>query len=368
MKGQANRPCVALVFGTRPEIIKLSPVIRELEARRIHFELIHSNQHYSYKLDRVFFEELGLPRPSINLHVGSGEHGRQTGLALDRIEVVLKKIKPQVVIVQGDTNTALAGSLAAAKLHIPLAHIEAGLRSKDRRMPEEVNRVLSDHCSDILFAPTKAALLNLANEGIEEKKIFVTGNTVVDAIYQNLLLACKSLILSNLGLEAKSYVLSTLHRSESVDQSSVLSSIIRGLEQIRDSTGLRVVLPIHPRTKKNLRSFGIKAKNISIIEPLGYLDFLWLEKNAKLVMTDSGGVQEEACTLHVKCVTLRENTERPESIKVGANIVSGYHSDKIVKCALKMIKKRSKWKNPFGDGRSAKRIVSTIYKQYLQPA
>lgn len=357
-KESATHRSVALVFGTRPEIIKLSPIIRELIRRHIAFKLIHSNQHYSYELDQIFFEDLKLPRPNFCLEVGSGEQGEQTAHALARIEAVLIETRPSAVVVQGDTNTCLAGSLAAAKLHVPLFHVEAGLRSKDRRMPEEINRVASDHCSDFLFAPTQAAADNLFREGIEQSKIKVTGNTIVDAVQQNIELARKSTILGDLRLEEKSYVLATLHRAENVDDESILRSILLGLEQVQNKTGLPIILPIHPRTRKNMELFGIKPKDLILIDPVGYLDFLWLERNARLIMTDSGGIQEEACILQVPCVTLRDNTERPESVEAGANIVAGCKPREITKSALAMMERRSSWKNPFGDGHASERIVS----------
>ncbi len=351
---------IALVFGTRPEIIKLAPIIRELARRDIAFELIHSNQHYSYDLDRVFFEDLKLPKPNFNLEVGSGEQGEQTAHALARIEAVLKETAPSAVIVQGDTNTTLAASLAAAKLHIPLFHVEAGLRSKDRRMPEEINRIVSDHCSDFLFAPTQIAADNLCREGIEESKIKVTGNTIVDAVQENIGLARQSTILNDMSLEKQSYLLATLHRAENVDNESILTSIMLGLEQLQNETNLPVVLPLHPRTKKTMEHFGIKPRDLMIIDPIGYLDFLNLEGHARLVLTDSGGVQEEACILQVPCVTLRNSTERPESVTVGANVVAGCKTSEITQSALAMMDRRSSWKNPFGDGKASERIVTQI--------
>lgn len=351
---------VAIVFGTRPEIIKLSPIIRELNKRHLPFCLIHSNQHYSYDLDRIFFKDLDLPEPNFNLNVGSGEQGQQTARALGKLESLFTDIDPSVVVVQGDTNTVLAGSLAAAKMHIPLFHVEAGLRSWDKRMPEELNRILSDHCSDRLFAPTQSAASNLIRESIDPSKIEVTGNTIVDAVSQNLQLASKSTVLSDMRLESEPYILATLHRSENVDDGSILSSILLGLEQVQNKTGFKVVFPIHPRTKKNLEFFDIEITDLMMVDPVGYLDFLWLEKNARLVMTDSGGVQEESCILNIPCVTLRESTERPESVEVGANMVIGCKSHDIATGALTMLERIPRWINPFGDSHAAERIVSSI--------
>ena len=351
---------IALIFGTRPEIIKLSPVIREFVRRQIPLQLIHSNQHYSHELDWIFFRDLNLPAPDINLGVGSGEQGAQTALALTRIEAVLIQTRPSAVIVQGDTNTMLAGSLAAAKLHIPLFHVEAGLRSRDKRMPEEINRIVADHCSDFLFAPTQIAANNLIREGIDEGKIEVTGNTIVDAVNQNLEMSSKSTLLTDAGIEKNSYILATLHRAENVDEPSTLASIFLGLEQVQNKIGIPVVLPIHPRTKKNMERFGIHPGDLVLMSPVGYLDFLWLEKNARIILTDSGGVQEEACILRVRCVTLRDSTERPETVEVGANIVAGCKPSGIVHSTLRMIERKPNWANPFGRGDASEKVVTRV--------
>ncbi len=318
---------IAIILGTRPEIIKLSPIIRECERRKLDYCIVHTGQHYSYEMDRIFFDELKLPLPGYHLDVGSGSHGRQTGKMLAGIEDILAKEAPDMVYVQGDTNTVLAGALAAAKLHIRIGHVEAGLRSFDRSMPEEVNRVMTDHVSDLLFAPTAASKELLLKEGIPENRIFVTGNTIVDAVRENLRLAGKKL-LQNLGLSPKSYLLSTLHRQENVDDRARLTEIFKGLGLVSGECGLPVVLPVHPRTRKMIEAFGLKIpENIRLAEPVGFLEFLEAESNARLVLTDSGGVQEECCILGVPCVTLRENTERPETVQAGANVIAGYRSD-----------------------------------------
>lgn len=346
-----------IILGTRPEIIKMSPIIRECEKQGLDYFLIHTGQHYSYEMDKIFFEELKLPQPKYYLDVGSGNHGAQTGKMLTKIEDVLSKEKPNIVYVQGDTNTVLAGALAASKLHIKIGHVEAGLRSFDRSMPEEINRVIADHISDYLFTPTETGKELLLKEGIPESKIFVTGNTIVDAVNENIKIANNSNVLSQLGLNPQEYMLSTLHRQENVDDKARLSEIFKGLESVSEKYKMPIVLPLHPRTKKMVKEFGLQLpQGVQTIEPLGFMEFLKLEANAKLVLTDSGGIQEECCILGVPCVTLRENTERPETVCVGANILAGYKSDSIVDSAS-IMNKNNNWKNPFGDGRAGERII-----------
>jgi UDP-N-acetylglucosamine 2-epimerase (non-hydrolysing) len=355
---------IFIILGTRPEIIKISPIIRECIRRKLNFSILHTNQHYSENLDKIFFKELNLPKPKYNLNVGSGTHAEQTAKILVGVEKILLKEKPDIVLVEGDTNTVLAGALAAAKLHIKVGHIEAGLRSYYKEMPEEINRILTDHCSDLLFVPTKKAKDILLNEGIPSKNIFVTGNTVVDAIFQNLKLAEKeSKILKKLNLSKREYFLMTAHRAENVDNKEKLRGILKGADMVSKKFSLPVIYPIHPRTRKMLKNFKLAIpKSIKLIEPLGYLDFLKLENNAKLILTDSGGMQEESCIIKVPCVTLRDNTERPESIEVGSNLLSGADSLRILKCVSKMLNKNRKWKNPFGSGKAAEKILKIIQK------
>lgn len=348
---------IAVVLGTRPEIIKMSPIIRALDKLSANF-ILHTGQHYSFNMDRTFFEQLELPAPKYNLNVGSGTHGEETGKMLMRIEKILVEEKPDVVLVEGDTNTVLAGALAAAKQGIRVGHVEAGLRSYDRSMPEEINRLLTDHISNLLFAPTDGARENLLKEGIGQNRIHVTGNTIVDAVYQNLKLAEHR----DLGLEAGGYLLLTLHRQENVDNPQKLSKIMKSLEALFQRFEKPIICPIHPRTKKRLEEFKIKVPaGIKIMEPLDYLSFLKLESGASLILTDSGGVQEEACILKVPCVTLRDNTERQETLKVGANAIAGTEPDVIVKKASEMLKSRREWENPFGDGHAAERILNIIF-------
>lgn len=361
----------AFVFGTRPEIIKLAPVIRAFERRGIEPLIVHTGQHYDYEMSKIFLEELELHKIDYHLEVGSGTQAYQTGIAMIKIEEVLMEEKPDVTLVQGDTNTVLAGALASVKLRIPVAHVEAGLRSFDRTMPEEINRILADHASEILFAPTEDAKKNLEREGIVEG-VYVVGNTIVDAVLQNSEIAeRKSRILETLGLEPKEYALLTAHRAENTDSEENLKKLV----EIIESLPIPVVYPVHPRTEKRLKSFGLwerlEAKeHVVLTKPLGYLDFLKLQKNAKFVLTDSGGVQEESIILNVPCLTLRYNTERPETIKAGGNVLVGLEKDRVLCYVDKLLNdeefygRMASAKNPFGDGKAGERIVEILLTLY----
>ena len=356
---------IAIILGTRPEIIKMAPIIRECEQRKLDYFVLHTGQHYSHQMDSIFFKQLELPDVRYNLDVGSASHAEQTGRIMAGVEKVLMDERPDVVLVQGDTNTVLAGALAASKLHIKAGHVEAGLRSYDRTMPEEINRIVADHISDYLFAPTENSQENLRKEGIAEEKIWVTGNTIVDAVYQNLEIAKRKVnVLADLGLKQKEYFLVTAHRQENVDSRERLGEIIKGLQLVAREFGLSVVFPVHPRTRKMAAEFGFEfdGNGIKVIEPLGFLEFLQLEANARLALTDSGGVQEETCILGVPCVTLRENTERPETVDVGANMLTGTGSQRIVDSVRKMLDTREGWKNPFGDGDTGHKIIQILGK------
>ncbi len=364
---------IAIIYGTRPEIIKLAPIVRECEKRGVLFFCIHSGQHYSYEMDEVFFDELNLQEPKYKLEIGQkgiAGHGGQTGVMLTEIEKILLDEKPSVVVVQGDTNTVLAGALSAVKIpynngeRIHVAHVEAGLRSYDERMPEETNRVIVDHISNFLFTPTKSEEDILLDEGISNNKIFTVGNTIVDMVIQSVDLAKeKSKILQNLNLNKDKYILLTLHRQENVDSKEVFADIVSGLSLVIEETKLPIIFPIHPRTQKKLNEFGIQLPGgVQTIKPIGYLDFISLEKNSALILTDSGGLQEEACILQVPCVTLRNNTERPETIDVGANVIAGTKPSDILRGVKESIKKERGWENPFGDGKSAKKIIDIITK------
>jgi len=353
----------AVILGTRPEIIKMSPIIRELEKRGLDYFILHTGQHYSYELDKVFFEQLKLPSADYNLEVGSSSHGEQTGKMLAGIEKILLREKPDVILVEGDTNTVLAGALAASKLHIKVGHVEAGLRSFYKGMPEEINRVLTDHCSDYLFAPTDVARENLLREGVDSEKIFVTGNTIVDAVYQNLELVDSE--NNVLDVDPKEYILVTSHRQENVDIKDRFEGIIRGLELVYKEYGLPIIYPIHPRARKMLKQFGLETNGVKLVEPLDYLSFLYLESKARLVLTDSGGVQEETCILGVPCVTLRDNTERPETLEVGSNILVGTDPSRILEGVGIMMNKDNGWVNPYGDGKASRKIVDILEKELM---
>lgn len=355
---------LSIILGTRPEVIKMSPVIRECERKNLDYFILHTGQHYSYNMNKIFFEQLSLPEPRYNLDVGSGSHAEETARILIGIEKILLKENSDIVLIEGDTNTVLAGALAASKLHIKVGHIEAGLRSYDKRMPEEINRILTDHISDYLLAPTEKAKKILLKEGISEDKIFVTGNTIVDAVFQSLKIANEKIaILNKLSLQPKNYFLVTLHREENVDNKERFTRILKSLDQLGSEFYLPVIYPIHPRSQKRMKEFNIKTDYVKLIQPVDFLSFLQLESNARLVLTDSGGVQEESCILDIPCVTLRDSTERPETLEVGANILAGNNSDKILESAKLMVNKGNNWINPFGDGRAGKRIIEILEGQ-----
>lgn len=355
---------VAIILGTRPEIIKMDSIIKECKNRGIRFFIVHTNQHYTKEMDTVIFENLGLPKPKYNLGVGSGIHGLQTGKMLSAIEEALLKEKPTHVLVHGDTNTTLAGALAARKLNIPVGHIEAGLRSFDHAMPEEVNRVLVDHMSDFLFAPTETAKKNLLNEGIPSKNIFITGNTVVDAILNHKNLVDQNTeVFKRHHVISKSYALVTIHRPSNVDDRRAFRNILTALGSIHKKTRMPIIYPIHPRSQKMMETFSISVPiGVRLTSPLSFFDFVALEKHARIILTDSGGIQEEACVFGVPCVTLRFNTERPESLQVGSNILVGNETTKIVAGTTKMLKRRPLWENPFGDGKAGKKIINILVK------
>lgn len=352
---------VAVILGTRPEIIKMAPVIRALPKQGATPLVIHTGQHYSYEMDRLFFEDLALPEADHNLEVGSGRQGEQTGRMLARIEATLLEESPEAVLVQGDTNTVLAGALAAAKLHIPVGHVEAGLRSFDRTMPEELNRILADHLSSWLFAPTERAAARLRDEGVADARVSVTGNTIVDAVEHAAQQAReRSDVSRRLDLEGDGYLLLTAHRQENVDDAHRFQGVLAGAARAAEALGREVVYPIHPRARKMLDRFGLDVGPIRLVEPVGFLDFLELERRAHLVLTDSGGVQEETCILRVPCVTLRDNTERPETVEVGGNVLAGTDPGRIEAASRRMAAVSRDWPNPFGDGHAAERIARAV--------
>ena len=368
---------ICCILATRPEIIKCSPLIKLFQKEKVNFFLIHTGQHYSNNLDKIFFKDLNLPKPKYNLQIKSKSpilEAEHTGKMMIKLESIILKEMPDCVIVHGDTNTALAGSLTVRKLftktnflkkQIKLAHLEAGLRSFDNLMPEEINRIVSDHLADILYTPTKISYNKLKKESLHlRKKILITGNTVVESVKKNISLAKKFNTLKKFNLKEKKYFLVTLHRPETVDNLVRLKTIISTLNQLSKKYRLPVIFPIHPRTQKNLNNFKIKVKNIKFVEPTNYVHFLNLQKSAKLVFTDSGGVQEESCILQTPCVTLRKNTERPETVMVGANVVAGYNSNNILKCSKKMMNKKHNWKIPLGSGSASKIILKHLKSIY----
>lgn len=352
---------IAILVGTRPEIIKMAPVIRECQKRKLDYFIIHSKQHYSEKLDGIFFSELDLPAPKYNLNVGSGGHANQTGRILIALEPILISEPPDVLLVQGDTNTVVAGALAARKLNIKVGHIEAGLRSFDQTMPEESNRIIADHISDYLFAVTDLQVGHLKGEGLPDSKIFKVGNTIVDALLSHRVQAEKnSRILSELKLEKKGYYLLTSHRAANVDDPDALKELIQLVAKLPG----KVCWPIHYRTQRVLKENNIDLPaHLIWTEPVGYSDFLNLLSNSTAVITDSGGVQEEACILGIPCVTIRDRTERPETVEVGANVLVHRNAEAMVAALNRPMKP---WANPFGDGHTAERILDVITGQHVQ--
>lgn len=368
---------IAVVLGTRPEIIKMAPIVDEIIKRGIDLTFIHTGQHYDKEMSDNFFRDLEIPVPDYNINVGSGSHGKQTALMMSGIEDILINEKPDIVLVQGDTNAVLAGALVASKLHIAVGHVEAGLRSFDMTMPEEVNRRVCDVTSTMYFIPTEQSAINLLAEGYSRKNLFITGNTVVDACFRHLEIAKKHGFeeesLANLDIDNMDNILTlTMHRAENVDNKSRVTNIINALKEL---TEMNIIFPIHPRTKKTLQNFGLfgelnNLNHVHIIKPIGYLDFLQLISKSTLILTDSGGLQEEAITLDVPVLTLRYNTERPETVTVGGNILVGSDKEVILEYANKILddkKFADKMKNainPYGQGDAAIKTVDAIQDFY----
>lgn len=362
---------IGIVLGTRPEIIKMASVIDEINNTGNECIIIHTGQHYDEEMSKQFFIDLKLQLPKYNIGSGSGTALQQISKIILELETIISEENIDIILVQGDTNAVLAGALAANKLKIPVGHVEAGLRSFDKNMPEEINRILADNCSSIFFVPTKETAINLQNEGINHDAIHVTGNTIVDACYRNLDIAIeKSKIKEEIDFE--DFIVLTLHRAENVDDVNRLESIVNSLININHD----IIFPIHPHTKKSLKKYGlydkiINAEHIQTIKPVGYLDFLYLLSNSKLVLTDSGGVQEEAITLNVPCITLRYNTERPETILAGGNVLAGTNEEEIMESINNILNnkdvydKMSNAVNPYGDGNSSK-IILNIIKEYFE--
>jgi UDP-GlcNAc3NAcA epimerase len=351
---------VATVVGARPQFIKCAPLSRVLRESSVEV-LIHTGQHYDNNMSDLFFRDLEIPDPDYNLGVGSGTHGEQSGEILKRIEAVLLKEKPDCLVVFGDTNSTLAGALAAAKLCIPVAHVEAGLRSFNRRMPEEINRVVTDHLSSVLFCPTETSVGNLAREGITQG-VHLVGDVMYDALLANSRRAeVKSTLLEQLGLQPKAYYLATVHRAENTDDPKLLDAIVEGLRRI--SRIFPVVWPVHPRTRKVLAAYGLEqgdGESFRILSPVSYLDMLSLEKQAKGILTDSGGVQKEAYWLGVPCITLRRETEWVETVEAGWNTLAGTNPEAIFAATTKPAPPPASLDHLFGDGRAAEKIVRAL--------
>lgn len=370
---------IATILGTRPEIIKMAPIIAEINARGIDHVVLHTGQHYDKEMSDNFFRDLEIPAPEYNIHVGSGTHAKQTGLMMEGIEKILLDEKPDIVLVQGDTNAVLSGALVCAKLHIAVGHVEAGLRSFDMTMPEEVNRRVADICTAMYFIPTENSAINLLSEGFSRKNLMITGNTVVDACFRHLEIAKKrgfgEQSLIDLDIDNMDNILTlTMHRAENVDIKERVTDIIEALKELSD---MNIIFPIHPRTKNTLKNFGLfdelnDLEHVHIIKPIGYLDFLLLTSKSTLILTDSGGLQEEAITLDIPALTLRYNTERPETVEVGGNILVGADKEAILENANKILNDREfadrmkQAPNPYGHGDAAIKTVDAIEKYYSE--
>lgn len=352
----------ALIFGTRPEIIKMSPFIKEAEARGLDFFIIHTGQHYSASLDKVFWDNFALPEAKYNLRVGSGTPAEQVGKMMVCIEQVLVKEKPDYVTVYADVNTALAGALVAAKLNIPIIQMEAGLRSFDRSMPEEINRLVVDRLAAHYFAPTELQREHLKKENVTEN-VFVVGNLIADVVPKILPLALeRSTILNRLNLTKGNYFLVTIHRAGAVDIRENFENILAGLALVANEYKLPVIYPIHPHSEKNVVLFGLNIPSgVRLIPPADYFDFLALSANAKLILSDSGGIQEEAAIMRVPLVTVRENTERQETIVLGSNMLAGFDPRQILAAVKEMSARPRNWQHPYGTN-VAKKMLDIIEK------
>jgi UDP-N-acetylglucosamine 2-epimerase len=364
-----------IILGARPQFIKSAPIVHELlKTRDVKLQLINSGQHYDYELSQIFFEEMKLPVPLLDLRVGSGSHAVQTAKAMIRLERCMLRAKPDVVLVPGDTNTTLAAALAAVKLCLPVAHVEAGARSHDISMPEEINRRLTDHASSILFAPTKIAAQNLYAEGIPKERVHLVGDTMVDALLAALPAALKlrNKILSELDAAERKYILVTAHRSGNVDEPHRLKSIVKALRET--SKQIKIVFPAHPRILNKLKAFRLlrplrECRSLVLIKPVGYLELVALLDNATAVLTDSGGLQKEAFLLGVPCATMRDTTEWTETVQAGANVLVDVDRTKIVDAIVTAMKNEGRRNkpiysdNPFGDGKASGRLVDVLVRQ-----
>jgi len=360
---------ILTVVGNRPQFVKASVVSRALAELRetttigdVDEQIVHTGQHYDYSLSQIFFEQLDLKTPAWNLGIGSGSHAQQTGEILKRLEAVLQSERPDLVLVYGDTNSTLAGALAAIKLHIQVAHVEAGLRSGNMRMAEEVNRVLTDRISALLFCPTATAAFNLAREGITSG-VHITGDVMYDCLKVIRRRDRCSRALAGFGLQPLEYAVATIHRAENTDNPIRLRAAIAALEKLV-TMGLRVVFPVHPRTSRRLTESDISVRGLQIIEPVGYIEMVALTQHARLIVTDSGGLQKEAFLLDTPCVTLREETEWPETLSDGWNVLAGCDTRRIVESCARQLEKPIRGdgsaKDLFGDGLAAEEIARLL--------
>ncbi|KWT70543.1 UDP-N-acetylglucosamine 2-epimerase [Hyphomicrobium sulfonivorans] len=350
---------IVTIVGARPQFIKVAPVSRALrDTGSITEILVHTGQHFDANMSDVFFDELGIARPDYNLDVGGGGHGAMTGLMLQRIEPLLQDIRPDAVLIYGDTNSTLAGALTAAKLHIPVAHIEAGLRSFNRAMPEEINRVVADHLSELLFASTDVAVANLLHEGVDAAKVHHVGDVMYDAALLFADRAKERTLLADLGLEPGRYVLSTLHRAENTDSPQRLGALVAALDRVAQQ--IPVVLPLHPRTRGAMERQGLRFERVKTIDPVGYLDMIALESNAAVIATDSGGVQKEAFFYAVPCVTLRDETEWTELIELGWNQLAAPDGPAISEQILSAVGRKGTEAFPYGNGDAARLIAEKL--------
>lgn len=349
------------IVGARPQFIKAAAVSYAAKnfSNSVHEQIIHTGQHFDTNMSDVFFNELSIPKPKFHLGIGGGTHGANTGRMIEAIEKVLLSEQPDAVLVYGDTDSTLSGALAASKIHIPTIHVESGLRSHNKRMPEEINRILTDHASDILFTPTKNASENLRREGIASEKCFLVGDVMLDAtLLFGDLSDQKSRITTTLGLSPDEYILVTIHRQESTDDRNILSSILSGIGKIKE----QIIWPIHPRTKQRIQKYGLSVPpNMRLIEPVGYLDMLQLEKKARIIATDSGGIQKEAYFHGIPCVTIRSETEWTELVEAGWNrLVDPLNSDEITRTLSSHKRPTSDSSLLYGNGSASKKIIETI--------
>lgn len=351
---------IATIVGARPQFIKVAPVSKALRERGATKEvLIHTGQHHDAGMSDVFFDELRIQKPDYHLNVHGGGHGAMTGAMMQKLEPVLQEVRPDYVLIYGDTNSTLAGALVAAKLHFPVAHVEAGLRSFNRAMPEEVNRVVADQLADILFASTERAVVNLRREGVAAERIHLVGDVMYDAALQFSEIAKqRGDLLDRLGLASKGYVLATVHRAENTDAPERLRAIVTALETVAER--LPVVLPLHPRTQGRIKADGLAFNKVRVIPPVGYLDMVALEAQAAAIATDSGGVQKEAFFYRVPCVTLRDETEWVELVELGWNKLASPSADGLTETILAAIGSSGKDAQPYGDGRASAVIAAAL--------